>query len=40
MGSYMENLTLETLSDLPLFQGIGKIELARFSASVPHRLKR
>ncbi len=36
----MENFTLETLTDLPLFQGIGKSELSRFSTSVPHHLVR
>ena len=36
----MENFTLDTLTDLPLFQGIGKSELARFATSVPHKIKR
>ncbi len=36
----MEHLTLETLTALPLFQGIGKNELTRFSESVPHRFVR
>lgn len=36
----MEDFNLDTLPDLPLFQGIGKSELIRFSASVPHQLKR
>ena len=34
----MENFTLDTLTALPLFQGIGKSELAQFSTSVPHRI--
>ena len=34
----MENFTLDTLNALPLFQGIGKSELAQFSTSVPHRI--
>lgn len=34
----MEIFTLDTLTALPLFQGIGKSELARFSTSVPHRV--
>ncbi len=36
----MENFTLDTLTALPLFQGIGKSELAQFSTSVPHRIVR
>ena len=36
----MENFTLDTLTDLPLFQGIGKSELARFATSIPHKIKR
>ncbi len=35
----MESFTLDTLSVMPLFQGVGKGELERFSASVPHRIK-
>ena len=34
----MENFTLDTLTALPLFQGIGKSELTQFSTSVPHRI--
>ncbi len=34
----MENFTLDILNDLPLFQGIGKRELAQFATSIPHRL--
>ncbi len=34
----MEGFTSDTLAALPLFQGIGRSELARFSASVPHRV--
>lgn len=34
----MENFTSDMLAALPLFQGIGKSELAQFSADVPHRI--
>ena len=34
----MENFTLDTLTALPLFQGIGKSELTQFSTSVPLRI--
>lgn len=34
----MEYFTLDALTDLPLFQGIGKRELAQFSTSIPYRL--
>ena len=32
----MESFSLDILTDLPLFQGIGKSELAQFSAYIPH----
>lgn len=35
-----ENFTLDTLTDLPLFQGLGKSELAHFSTSIPHQTRR
>ena len=34
----MENFTSDTLATLPLFQGIGKSELAEFSSSIPHQV--
>lgn len=34
----METFTLDSLTALPLFQGISKSELAEFSTSVPHSL--
>lgn len=34
----MESFSLDLLTDLPLFQGIGKNELAQFSSSIPHSI--
>ncbi|MCD8317607.1 MAG: helix-turn-helix domain-containing protein [Paraprevotella sp.] len=34
----MDAFTLDTLTDLPLFQGIGKGELAQIATSVPHHV--